>query len=261
MLIAQNVSYATAGAQLLKDVSLTVRPGEALAIIGPNGAGKSTFLKLLSGELRPSAGRIMLEGEELSHWSKPDYARRRAVMSQHVSIAFPFTVLEVVLLGRSPHLRGAGYERDQTIALAAMQMAEVDGLAARAYDTLSGGEQQRVQFARALTQVWKDEFAAPRYLFLDEPVAGMDPAHQHSALQIAGEFSRNQVGVVIVLHDLNLAAMYSDTIAVFHEGALHRCGTPEQVLTDGLIKEIFSLDVTLQQHPTRACRVVIPAPV
>lgn len=261
MLVAENISYAIAGARLIRDISLTVNPGEVLAIIGPNGAGKSTFLKLLSGEIRPSAGAISLEGEALQKWSKLDYARKRAVMPQSTVIAFPFTVFEVVLLGRSPHIRGIEDERDQAIALSAMQMTEVKELAMRYYDTLSGGEKQRVQFARALTQIWSDEHIPTRYLFLDEPVAGMDPAHQHAALKIAREFSRREVGVLVVLHDINLAAMYADRIAVFQGGNLYRYGKPDQVLTEPLIKEVFGLDVMLQRHPTWGCRVVIPSPI
>ena len=260
MLIAENISYDIAGVDLVKDISLTVKPGEVLAIIGPNGAGKSTFLKLLSGELRPAAGSITLEEVDLHKWSKLDYARKRAVMPQSTVIAFPFTVFEVVLLGRSPHIRGVEDERDQTIALAAMQMTEVKELAMRYYDTLSGGEKQRVQFARVLSQIWDDERILTRYLFLDEPVAGMDPAHQHEALKIAREFSRRQVGVLVVLHDINLAAMYADRIAVFNDGNLYHCGKPDQVLTEPLIKEVFGLDVMLQQHPTWGCSVVIPSP-
>ena len=261
MLAAENISYDIAGIDLVKDVSLTVKPGEVLAIIGPNGAGKSTFLKLLSGEIRPSAGSISLEGEELQKWSKLDYARKRAVMPQNTVIAFPFTVFEVVLLGRSPHIRGVEDERDQAIALDAMHMTEVKGLAMRYYDTLSGGEKQRVQFARVLTQIWDDERILSRYLFLDEPVAGMDPAHQHEALNIAREFSRRGVGVLVVLHDINLAAMYADRIAVFYGGNLYQYGKPDQVLTEPLIKDVFGLDVMLQQHPTWECSVVIPSPV
>ena len=257
---AENISYDIAGIDLVKDVSLTVKPGEVLAIIGPNGAGKSTFLKLLSGEIKPSAGSITLEQTDIRNWSKLDYARKRAVMPQSTIIAFPFTVFEVVLLGRSPHIRGVEDERDQAIALDAMQMTEVRELAMRYYDTLSGGEKQRVQFARVLTQIWDDEQIHTRYLFLDEPVAGMDPAHQHEALKIAREFSRREVGVLVVLHDINLAAMYADRIAVFHGGVLYHCGKPDQVLTEPLIKEVFGLDVMLQNHPTWGCSMVIPSP-
>ncbi|MCY4211737.1 MAG: heme ABC transporter ATP-binding protein [Gammaproteobacteria bacterium] len=260
MLTAAKLSYTIAGTRLLRDITLTVNPGEVLALIGPNGAGKSTFLKLLSGELRPTAGVITLEGEALKKWSKLDYARKRAVMPQSTVIAFPFTVFEVVLLGRSPHIRGFEDARDHAITLSAMRLTEVQELALRYYDTLSGGEKQRVQFARALTQIWGDEQISTRYLFLDEPVAGMDPAHQHAALKIAREFSRREVGVLVVLHDINLAAMYADRIAVFQGGNLYHYGTPDQVLTEPLIKEVFDLDVMLQRHPIRGCSVVIPSP-
>ena len=258
---AENISYDIAGIGLVKDVSLTLKPGEVLAVIGPNGAGKSTFLKLLSGELKPCAGSITLEQVELRKWSNLDYARKRAVMPQSTVVAFPFTVFEVVLLGRSPHIRGVEDERDQAIALAAMQMTGVRDLALRYYDTLSGGEKQRVQFARVLTQIWDDDRIQARYLFLDEPVAGMDPAHQHEALKIARDFSRREVGVLVVLHDINLAAMYADRIAVFHGGVLYHCGKPDQVLTEPLIKDVFGLEVMLQPHPTWGCSVVIPSPV
>ena len=260
MLTAEKISYAIAGTQLIKEISLSVNPGEVLAIIGPNDVGKSTFLKFMSGELQLSACRITLDGIELKQWSKQDYARKRAVIPQSTVIAFPFTVFEVVLLGRSPHIRGIEDERDQAIAMAAMQMTEVKGLALRYYDTLSGGEKQRVQFARVLTQIWDDERIMSHYLFLDEPVAGMDPVYQHEALKISRDFSRRQVGIIVVLHDINLATMYADRIAVFYGGNLYQYGEPGQVLTEPLIKEVFGLDVMLQPHPAWGCSVVIPSP-
>ena len=261
MLEANNISYAIAGNDLITDISMDIKPGEVLAIIGPNGAGKSTFLKLLSGELKPSAGAITLEGKRLEQWSKPAAARKRAVMPQGAHVVFPFTAFEIVLLGRSPHIQGVESRLDQEIVISAMGLTGTSDLAWRYYDTLSGGEKQRVQLARALTQVWNDESTPTRYLLLDEPVAGMDPAHQHAALKIAREFSRRQVGVLVVLHDINLAAMYADRIAVFHGGHLYQCGKPDRVLTEPLIKEVFGLDVMLQQHPTWGCAVVIASPI
>lgn len=261
MLAADRASYSIAGNDLVRDVSLAVHPGEVLALLGPNGAGKTTFLKLLSGELAPSAGVVMLEGKPLAQWTKPECARVRAVMPQGGHVAFPFTAAEIVLLGRSPHVRGAEDQQDWEIALAAMALTDTDKLAPRYYDTLSGGEKQRVQLARVLSQIWDEEPGQTRYLLLDEPVAGLDPAHQHAALKIARDFSRRQAGVLIILHDINLAAMYADQVAVFHEGELRQCGAPDQVLTGALIKEVFELDAILQRHPTRDCAMVIAAPL
>lgn len=261
MLAAENVSYHIAGNDLVSEISLTVKPGEVLAIIGPNGAGKSTFLKLLSGELEPSSGNIRMEGKPLQQWSKLDCARKRAVMPQSTYIAFPFTAFEVVLLGRSPHIHGIEDDRDQAIVMAAMQLTNVSELASRQYDTLSGGEKQRVQLARVLCQIWEGEMEQTRYLLLDEPVAGMDPVHQHETLWIAREYSRHQVGVLVILHDMNLAAMYADRIAVFNAGCLYQCERPKQVLTQPIIKEVFGLDVMLQPHPSSDCPVVISSPV
>lgn len=261
MLAAERASYSIAGNDLVRNVSLAVSPGEVLALLGPNGAGKTTFLRLLSGELAPSAGAVMLEGKPLAQWTKPECARIRAVMPQEGHVAFPFTAAEIALLGRSPHVRGAEGQQDWEIALAAMALTDTDKLASRYYDTLSGGEKQRVQLARVLAQIWDEEPERTRYLLLDEPVAGLDPAHQHAALKIARAFSRRQAGVLLILHDINLAAMYADRVAVFHGGELRQCGAPDQVLTGALMKEVFEIDAVLQRHPTRDCAMVIAAPL
>ena len=262
MLAAERASYSIAGNDLVRNVSLAVSPGEVLALLGPNGAGKTTFLKLLSGELAPSAGAVVLEGKPLAQWTKPECARIRAVMPQGDHVAFPFTAAEIVLLGRSPHVRGAEGQQDWEIALAAMALTDTDKLgAALLRHALRRGKTTGAVGAGSCRRSGTRNRGRTRYLLLDEPVAGLDPAHQHAALKIAKTFSRRQAGVLIILHDINLAAMYADRVAVFHGGELRQCGAPDQVLTGALMKEVFDLDAVLQRHPTWDCAMVIAAPL
>jgi ABC-type hemin transport system ATPase subunit len=182
MLAAHHVTLRVGRKALLNDVSLAFNPGEVLALIGPNGAGKSTLLKAVAGELTPTTGVVELEQKPLAAWSLQERARRRAVLPQHSMLDFPFTVLEVVLLGRSPHGGGASVH-DHYIARQALAAVEAAHLEQRLYPTLSGGERQRVQLARVLAQIWEPlPDGTARYLLLDEPTASLDLAHQHATL-------------------------------------------------------------------------------
>lgn len=257
MLAAHHVSYALAGRYLLSEVSVAVTPGELLAVIGPNGAGKSTLLKVLCGDLSPSSGEVTLEGRPLALWSHREQAKRRALLSQSSSLTFPFRVFEVVLMGRNPHLVGREGPRDHRIAEAALARVALQALAQRAYPTLSGGEQQRVQLARALAQVW--EGAASRYLLLDEPTNNLDLAHQHQALAIARQLAREGVGVLAVLHDLNLAAQYADKILMLCRGRVRALGSPQEVLTSETLCTTFEIPVVVTRHPCLDCPLVVSA--
>lgn len=263
MLQARHVSFDIQGKRLLDSASLTVAPGEVVAIIGPNGAGKSTFLKTLCGELEKTSGEILLEGRELGQWDRLQCARRRAVMPQSSQVAFPFTALDIVMMGRSPHSSAGESDKDREIVAAAMHCTGVEDLVERNFNTLSGGERQRVQMARVLSQIWEpapDAESSARYLLLDEPIASMDPSHQHETLRLAREFSRREVGVLVILHDVNLAALYADRIAVFDSGEIVRCGEPDQVLNQELMHTVFNMDVVLSRHPTADCPLVVPLP-
>ncbi|MCY4263970.1 MAG: heme ABC transporter ATP-binding protein [Gammaproteobacteria bacterium] len=266
MFAASGISYSIDSARLLRDVSLTLSPGEVVAIIGPNGAGKSTFLKVLGGEIQPTDGIVSMEGRNLVSWGRQALARRRSIMPQSSKIAFPFSVFEIVMMGRSPHAVSEESEIDYDIVGAAMARTGVNNLALRNYNTLSGGEQKRVQLARALAQIWtgskhtlKDSHS-DRYLFLDEPVASMDPSHQHETLRIAREFSQHNVGVLIILHDINLAAMYADRIAVFNQGELVADGEAVAILDEHLMLEVFGIHVLVQRHPTLSCPLIVALP-
>ncbi|WP_282605989.1 heme ABC transporter ATP-binding protein [Pelagibius sp. Alg239-R121] len=272
MLEVKNIKVELGGSNILNDVSLSVAAGELLSVVGPNGAGKSTLFSVMSGAFKPQAGSAFLEGRAMADWPAEALARRRAVLPQHSELTFPFRVLEVVLLGRSPHAGFSDQGKDLTIARLALLETETLHLVDRVYTTLSGGERQRVQLARVLTQI---EFSdsdvkgrqveqavketGGRFLLLDEPTSSLDPSHQHATLQAAVRACGRGIGVVAVLHDLNLAAMYADRIVMLKEGKVVAQGKPVEVLTEGLIETVFELPVSVMAHPRRGCPFVVAA--
>ena len=259
MLVARRVSVVAGGHELLSEVDCAIRPGELLGVVGPNGAGKSTLLKLLCGDLAPSSGEILLEGRPLRAWKNLEQAKRRAVLPQDSQLSFPFTALEVALMGRSPHVRGAECARDTAIAYETLEVAKALALADRLYPTLSGGEKQRVQLSRVLAQIWEAPETGSRYLLLDEPTNNLDLAHQHGILRIARLLAREGAGVFAVLHDLNLAAQYADRVLLLHGGRVAAAGTPREVLTEALIHATFDTPVVVTVHPCLDCPLVVSA--
>lgn len=245
---ANNIAVSYGAKHILKDVSLEVNPGEVVALLGANGAGKSTLLKAMCGDVRIGAGEITLDGRELKGWSYAELARKRAVLSQNSTLTFPFTSLEVALLGRNPHILERESKRDLEIVVEALKSVEAWHLADQSFPTLSGGEQQRVHLARVLTQIWEVKYNAARYLLLDEPTSSLDLAHQHLILRVARRFSRENTGVLVVLHDLNLAAHYADKIYLLKNGEVYKSGTPADTLTVANIKEVFDFDVSILEH-------------
>ena len=220
-----NLSYANR--QILHQVDLVVEQGAFLVIIGPNGTGKTTLLKALAG-LIPSAGEIEILGRPLSSYSRRELARQLAMVPQHPTGDFPFTVAETVLMGRSPHLAifELEGEKDRNLARRAMEFTDVAHLASRRLDELSGGERQRVIIARAICQ-------EPQLILLDEPTASLDPAHQVRIMDLLERLRRERgMTVIMVSHDLNLAAMYGEQLALMHGGRINALGTPAEVLTE-----------------------------
>jgi iron complex transport system ATP-binding protein len=226
-----------------------------------NSAGKSSLLKILAGDLAPDGGRIELAGRPLPDWPLPELARRRAVLPQDSRLAFPFSALEVVLMGRFPHHGGYPARRDIRLARNVMEDLDVAHLQDRPYPTLSGGERARVQLGRALRQIMVSGVPEPRALLLDEPTASLDLAHQHTALAAARRFAREEGGAACaVLHDLNLAGQYADRIAVLAEGRIVASGAPETVLTEAIIGRAFAAEVVVVRHPRLDCPWIATVP-
>ena len=257
MLTLSDITVQIGGATLIHQVDLAVQPGTVTAVVGPNGAGKTTALRVASGELTPSAGTVSMDDRPLHSWSNRDVARRRAVLAQQSQLRFAFPVLQVVLMGRTPHLNGGETARDWQIAEAALDAVGLSDFAERDFPTLSGGEQQRVQLARALAQIWTPPASGDRYLLLDEPTASLDLAHQHRTLATAARCAHDGVGVLAILHDLNLAAQYADRIVMMRNGRVQTSGAPDEVLTPATVQSVFGCAVCVIDHPTQGCPLVV----
>lgn len=225
---------------LFDTVSFSVGAGESVALLGPNGAGKSSLLRALAGELSAESGSILLHGRSLSDWRSRELARCRAVMPQQVTLSFPLTVTEVVALGL--HGRQRGHTRHPLI-MELLDWLGIAHLAQRRYPTLSGGEQQRVQLARVLVQIWQAPQAP--LLLLDECTSALDPHWQHQVLHRLHECRQRQFGLLWTVHDLNMAARYADRILLLQEGKLVASGTPVQVLTPARLAAVYGIDAQI----------------
>ncbi len=248
---AKNISWSVKQKKILHDVSLKAEPGKHVAIIGPNGAGKTSLLRILAGEFSPKEGAIHYGKNTLSSLSLDELAKTRAVMSQHTEMHFPFTVAQIVAMGRFPHGKQPSKD-DYTIMDQMMKACDIYHLRDQNSQTLSGGEQQRMHAARVLTQIWSNETKSkPRYLFLDEPVASLDIHHQLMLLNYLTALKKMNVGIISILHDLNLAARYADKILLLKDGKSFAYGNPKTVLTHENILASFAIDAIVQLHPTR----------
>lgn len=254
-LCAENVSLRVAGFDLLSDVSLTVTPGKITAIAGPNGAGKSSLLRILTADTVATSGTVSLNNRTLPEWSIGERARLMSVLPQHTVLDFPFTAREVVALGRLPHCSGAA--RDDEIVSEALALVDACYLERRYYTQMSGGEKQRVQLARVLAQVWEPQDSGDRFLLMDEPTTGLDLRHQQLGMDIVTHFASTGVGVLMVLHDLNLAARCADHLVVLNEGRIAVQGAPTEVLTVELLRDVFEVAATVARHPGSGAPLVI----
>lgn len=254
LLRVRDLGYSVAGRELLRQVSLNLEAGELLVVLGRNGAGKSTLLGHLSGELH---GRgVELFGQPLNHHKASETAKRRAVLPQQTAISFAFEVLDIVLLGRIPH-GGRETLGDRAIAAKCLERVGLGGYETRNIQTLSGGEQQRVHLARTLAQL--EGAGRERVLLLDEPTASLDLAHQHSTLRLARELCAEGVGVLAILHDLNLAAQYADRVLVLADGAVLVHDTPAAALTCQTIHAAYGHEVLVTRHPCLNCPLIVSA--
>jgi iron complex transport system ATP-binding protein len=237
----------------LHSITLETRPRELLGIIGPNGSGKSTLLKLMSGLLHPAVGPVCLDGASITSLKRDTVARRIALVPQNAILPELFTALDIVLMGRTPHLGLFRYESkvDIGIAVNAMEITHTSHLAGKYINQLSGGERQRVVIARAIAQ-------EADILLLDEPTANLDVNYQVEIMNFLGMLCRSRgLTVVAALHDLNLASQYCHRLVILREGSVHSRGTPAEVITPALIKEVFGLDVYVGPHPLNGLPVTL----
>jgi iron complex transport system ATP-binding protein len=248
---AHDVSLTLGEAPILRDVSVDVRAGEVRALLGPNGAGKSSLLAVLTGDLVPEAGDVVVDGRPLRAWTPTELALRRSVMLQQVALSFPFTAVDVVCMGRSPW-RGTPFEDEDDAAVAeALAATDVEHLADRHFTSLSGGEKARVALSRVLAQ-------RTSLLMLDEPTAALDLKHQELVLQLARAHAAAGGAVVVVVHDLSLAAAYADQVTVLAGGRVVADGSPRDVLTAELLSGVYDYPVEVLDHPGGGAPIVVP---
>jgi len=239
MISASGITYHIGKSKILNNVTLRLANGEVTSVLGPNGSGKTTLLRCLVGNLKPKKGTVIMDEKPIQHYSIEELAKRRAVLSQTTVVDFPFTALEIVLMGRSPHKQGS----HNKIAERALRMGDAFHLRRRIFPTLSGGEQQRVHLGRVLAQIHKCQNG---YLFLDEPTSALDLKHRHSILErIAKMALKQNLAVCIIMHDLSLALRYSKRAILMRKGRLIDIGKTKSVLSNKNIERVFEVPANI----------------
>ena len=238
MLAAQSVSLTRGHQTVLSGVTLQLAPGQLTVVVGPNGAGKSSLLRILSGSLAASAGEVSFLGRALAAWNPAALARHRAVLSQLLSVAFPFPLAAIVELP----LQDLPAPRRREISAQVLAEVGLGGFGERQVQQLSGGEQQRVHLARVLGQLAAHDL--PQFLFLDEPTSSLDVRHQVHVLQLVKRRVSGRLGALVVLHDLNLAAAFADRLLIMQDGRIAADGAPHEVMDGALLSSVYSIRMT-----------------
>jgi iron complex transport system ATP-binding protein len=238
---------------VLRQINLTIPPGQLWCVLGPNGSGKTTLLRLMAGLLNPGGGLLLLEGISLSRMSNRNLARRLALVPQETQPAFDYSVLQVVLMGRSPHMGTFGFDRRVDLVVARDCMSKTDTLRLehRPFDELSSGERQRVVIARALAQ-------QPKVLLLDEPTSFLDIGHQLQIYRLLRRLAADGMTVVCVSHDLNLAGLYADQLVMLSAGQIAACGSADSVLTAEVIRRVYQVEADIVPNPRTGRPVILP---
>ena len=248
----KSVSLKLDNRQILKDVSLEINEGEIVSVIGPNGAGKSTLLNVLTGDISPDSGDIIYDNKQLNKISIQERAFTRSVMSQMQTLVFNFNVKDVIEMGWLQ--RGnSDFSSNFSMAFEAVTTeCNVHNLVHRKFNSLSGGEQRRVHFARTLLQLWRpSQSNDPRYLLLDEPTANLDLSSEMLLMNILKARASSNIGILIILHDLNLASHFADKIAIMKDGEIKAFGKPEEIMTDDFLTSIYEAPIKVKYDPLR----------
>ena len=248
-LILKNINYKAGDVNILNDVSLSVKKGEIVSLVGPNGAGKSTLLNILTGDINPDSGEVFYENFNLNELNILDRSFYRSVMSQSQQIVFDFSVKEIIEMGWLDKGNAQFSEHFDQAVLDISSVCQLDNLLERKFNRLSGGEQRRVHFARTLLQLWRpSDSMDPAYMLLDEPTANLDLYFEIKLMEIIKKKAVNNVGVFLILHDLNLAAKFSDKIALINKGKIVSYGTPREVLKPNILEEIYNLKMDVDAN-------------
>jgi iron complex transport system ATP-binding protein len=248
MLEAKGISYKIGNKTLLQPSSVGFNANAFHVIMGANGAGKSTLLKLLAGDIQTATGEVLFENKKLFNYSRLQLAKKRAVLSQHYNITFPVTAGEMVMMGRYPYFDNIPRQKDLTIQKQAMELMGVEEFFDRDYNTLSGGEAQKVQMSRVLSQVWQDEASEGKIIFLDEPVSHLDIKYQYQLLQVAKDLCHQNITVIAILHDINLAISFADRLLFMKQGAIKYDLSTIEEMTTKMLEDVFDMKLRLL-HP------------
>lgn len=257
MLRAENISFKVGDKYLLHESSVDFEPGIFHVIMGANGAGKSTLLKLLAGDQKPSSGKIFFDERDLHTYTKKDLATRRAVLSQHYNITFPIIVNDIVMMGRYPYFSSNPGAKDISICKEAMELMNVSEFAERDYNTLSGGESQKVQMSRVLSQIWEADEGQKKFLFLDEPVSHLDVKYQYQLMNVAKGFCKKNVTVIAILHDINLALSFADRLLFMKQAEIVYDFNDNNEITPDIIMDIFGVSSSIIKNEHYQKPVVI----
>jgi iron complex transport system ATP-binding protein len=256
MLEAKDLSFKIAGKHLLQSASVNFRANAFHVIMGANGAGKSTLLKLMAGDIQPTTGEVLFDSKDLRNYTRLQLARRRGVLSQHYNITFPITAGEMVMMGRYPYFDNIPNQKDITIQQQAMKLMGVEAFYDRDYNTLSGGEAQKVQMSRVLSQVWQEENPESKIIFLDEPVSYLDIKYQYQLLQVAKDLCQKNITVIAILHDINLAISFADRLLLMKHGVIKYDLTSIAEISTEMLEDVFDVKLRLL-HPKGHKPVVI----
>ncbi|MCO5248532.1 MAG: heme ABC transporter ATP-binding protein, partial [Chitinophagales bacterium] len=249
MLSIKNISYSVGGQDLLRKVSFEIKQGELISILGPNGAGKSTMVNLISGKNKIQTGEIFWQNQPIQEYRHDFLAKSRAILTQQTHVAFDFDVSSIAMMGRYPYFKNTPEKIDRQIVNIRLSQMDVFDFSKRSILSLSGGEQQRTHISRVLSQVHNENDEDIKLLLLDEPLNSLDIRHQHNVLSRSLQFAKAGNIVVNVLHDLNLAAMYSDKILLLKQGRLLAFGRPKDVFKEELITECYDFPAKVFSHP------------
>lgn len=254
MLTAKNIGLSIGGKTLLNGIDFSCEPGQLIALCGPNGAGKSTLLKVLAGDLTPQQGQVCYNSHDIAQASAKDLAKTRAVMPQSLHVSFNLSALAVIEMGL---LFCQSEQEQQSIVRDMAALLDIAHLLKRSYNGLSGGEQQRVQLARVIGQTQQKACSNTRFLLLDECTSAMDMAMMHKAFSVLRDIKQSNIGVVAVVHDLNLASLYADKIIMLKDGQGHSEGCPHSVITQSTINSVFQTSVEVISHPKHNKPVIL----